>query len=1193
MGAIRISADATARDSVIAGVPASGPNPPAKADFRATFGVVEDEVDAVRAAIPSSLILEKTWSALAARSTAGLVAGSGAEIIDDAGTHTDPVVGGTVSNSGRFRYSTSPAGWERIGAPAFQDNAAAAAASAAVYTDSFAPVTWAGGATAAQIKTAIQNAITGAAGKTVVIGKPGTWTLNSGITIPSDTAIQILPGVNLTKAAGQTDPMFVNAGCAGSTANTNIRIWGGGTITGNGDPVTYSRAGVIGEIALIGVSNGHVRDLTFANCQRGVQHSGSDFQIENITATSSATAPVTLNGPSSRQAARNIRQASEGVAVIVAAWGLTTQVPVPLGSITDFEVEHITNTGALGSHVALTAGTTGTRADIERGRIRGLYGTAGDSVVRVLDRAGATLAGVGTVNDVIVEDARATATNGSVILSIEHTVGDIGLVGFSVDDLAANSYPVGIATTGVVSGRLTVDGGGTFSGTGERRVVSAQGGVNECMVRGSYTFGSAGNDDGLVVVPGNATAYVTTLIIDTVTQNLGGAFLYKASGSADQTTTVYVSESRLIGAKRAWFAVGSDVDIRSSDVAYTGLTVNFVRADTAAVTAREVNTTLALGGGATEIVLVSGGAFARPSPITIPGDYVVTNTGAAYAEIQAALTAVKLAGGGVCRIMQPGTLTIDSGQTLVVSGGTELVFGLNTKPIRAASSTGTPSLIRNENVILTGHANIVDEDITIRGGVWDGNYANGNTGRGNNDGAGIPANGLPAGSYGMIVMLGVRRLKIADMRIQQNSGCAIQFVGEYLTIDNITAGDADEYQFDFIHVNGPSRYGSITNIKGWTHDDMVALNAWDWGIAGPCVGDITDFYVGQLWQTAPQVNTNTTGSFVRLLSGTRAGVTANVRDIVIEDLYGMISGSAGILTDPTADPSGTAGGTNVPGTGVIENITVNNVGEVRLFNACPLILLAQANIRNVTLDGAVCNEGSTGKLIKATAAADVNLLTLRDITAGAALGAEGYVECKGRIRRLVLEASDWVGFNDGSVTSGASGQQTFIYVEGAAGWIDEIDASNFRQAFGETWLQIASNTTLTTIRVNLTGCGWDNVKHPFWIYRGTVEVRATNCHWVNIPNNMARADGAAASIHMIETGCDFSASGGGVPYTRLNSATIRHQGAHMPVNADKDVINGFQNGDQMRNSNAALACGAGLILSNGTTHKNLYSGATY
>lgn len=42
-------------------------------------------------------------------------AGQLAEVpLTDAGTHTDPVVGGTVNNSGIFRWSLSPVGWQRL-----------------------------------------------------------------------------------------------------------------------------------------------------------------------------------------------------------------------------------------------------------------------------------------------------------------------------------------------------------------------------------------------------------------------------------------------------------------------------------------------------------------------------------------------------------------------------------------------------------------------------------------------------------------------------------------------------------------------------------------------------------------------------------------------------------------------------------------------------------------------------------------------------------------------------------------------------------------------------------------------------------------------------------------------------------------------------------------------------------------------
>ena len=63
-------------------------------------------------------ITKATWSELAGiigdrNGQRGLVPTS------DAGTHTDPVVGGTKANSGTFSWSVSPAGWQRI--DAYQD----------------------------------------------------------------------------------------------------------------------------------------------------------------------------------------------------------------------------------------------------------------------------------------------------------------------------------------------------------------------------------------------------------------------------------------------------------------------------------------------------------------------------------------------------------------------------------------------------------------------------------------------------------------------------------------------------------------------------------------------------------------------------------------------------------------------------------------------------------------------------------------------------------------------------------------------------------------------------------------------------------------------------------------------------------------------------------------------------------------
>lgn len=68
-----------------------------------------------------------TWSALAAAT--GMSAGDKAQVLAaDTGTHTDPVVGGTVNNAGVYTYSASPAGWQRTGDLDSQTAVAAVAA---------------------------------------------------------------------------------------------------------------------------------------------------------------------------------------------------------------------------------------------------------------------------------------------------------------------------------------------------------------------------------------------------------------------------------------------------------------------------------------------------------------------------------------------------------------------------------------------------------------------------------------------------------------------------------------------------------------------------------------------------------------------------------------------------------------------------------------------------------------------------------------------------------------------------------------------------------------------------------------------------------------------------------------------------------------------------------------------------------
>jgi hypothetical protein len=82
------------------------------ADATTMIGLVTTAISPIvqraQNAIPFS-----TWTALAG--TNSMNGGDRAAVAaTDTGTHTDPVVGGTVNNAGRYVYSTSPAGWQRV-----------------------------------------------------------------------------------------------------------------------------------------------------------------------------------------------------------------------------------------------------------------------------------------------------------------------------------------------------------------------------------------------------------------------------------------------------------------------------------------------------------------------------------------------------------------------------------------------------------------------------------------------------------------------------------------------------------------------------------------------------------------------------------------------------------------------------------------------------------------------------------------------------------------------------------------------------------------------------------------------------------------------------------------------------------------------------------------------------------------------
>lgn len=109
------------------GLPATGSHEPIKEEIWQVTDEVEARLLAAEAVAATGSRAFETWAALAANP--GQINGQAARVpLSDAGTHTDPVAGGTVANSGDYRWSTAPAGWRRIGPTPIVDMPAAIAA---------------------------------------------------------------------------------------------------------------------------------------------------------------------------------------------------------------------------------------------------------------------------------------------------------------------------------------------------------------------------------------------------------------------------------------------------------------------------------------------------------------------------------------------------------------------------------------------------------------------------------------------------------------------------------------------------------------------------------------------------------------------------------------------------------------------------------------------------------------------------------------------------------------------------------------------------------------------------------------------------------------------------------------------------------------------------------------------------------
>lgn len=165
-----------------------------------------------------------------------------------------------------------------------------------------------------------------------------------------------------------------------------------------------------------------------------------------------------------------------------------------------------------------------------------------------------------------------------------------------------------------------------------------------------------------------------------------------------------------------------------------------------------------------------------------------------------------------------------------------------------------------------------DTDITIEGGIWT------TFGEGNTRGHSSKQEPVP-GTHGVILLQNVRRVSVKNITIRQSKAFGVHLANvSNFTVNGVTL---DEHGRDGVHVNGPASEGLIRNVNGVSHDDTVALNAWEWKNYAPSFGAIHHIIIEDVHGSPDGIPS---ANSIRLLPGVKRFSEGTTLDCPIHDI---------------------------------------------------------------------------------------------------------------------------------------------------------------------------------------------------------------------------------------------------------------------------------------------------------------------
>jgi hypothetical protein len=282
-------------------------------------------------------------------------------------------------------------------------------------------------------------------------------------------------------------------------------------------------------------------------------------------------------------------------------------------------------------------------------------------------------------------------------------------------------------------------------------------------------------------------------------------------------------------------------------------------------------------------------------------------------------------------------IMLHSGQSLVADPEAEIRLkpDTNTCMVRNATIRAYPECPVPENAPR-------DRDISVEGGIWTTLFAGGAACNGNTRGAADADDSVP-GAHGVFLFHGVENLAVRNVTVRHGKPFAVH-LGNVVnfTVDGLRL---DAHGRDGVHVDGPARDGLIRNVSGDSHDDTVALNAWDWRNYSVSFGPIADVRIERVVAN-PQPQKGVADT-IRLLPGIKcfadgSTLACSIERITLSDIENIaefkLYDQPNLEMPPGADRSA--------GMGHLRDIVFCNLRCAR-----PALIDIHADADNIVLDG--------------------------------------------------------------------------------------------------------------------------------------------------------------------------------------------------------------------------------------------------